>query len=310
MVKYMEVFESFIVMFILIFIGLVLNKKKDISDNTISFISDIIIDISVPALIFVSIIRDYDSKMFRQYYILPIFGIVISVVGLVISWLIGRKILKLDNNIEDFIFVSIFGNNLYLGGPLCLILFGSQGLIMAILLDFGVSVFLWSIGILLINENQKTFNSNFILKLINPPILGMLMGLLVILFKVNVPSFVLNVSDLLGGLTIPLAMIFIGIQIPINEIKDNIINKKICFVSIIKLLLIPISIYFLTGFFDIPNILRHVIILESAMPVFASSTVIMLKYNRDVKFVASSVCITTILSLITIPLIILNLNLL
>ncbi|RCW57392.1 MULTISPECIES: AEC family transporter [Halanaerobium] len=302
MTDFYPVLEQLLLMGVLIALGFYLNRAGKIKQAAENGIAELTIDIAFPALIFTNIVKDFDFSMLRQYLIVPISALIITVISILIIFVITRSRGYSRREQEEFAFVSVFSNNIFVGAPICLALFGAQGLILAILYDFGMQLILWTVGIWLLKDSGQNAESHFLANIFSPPIVGLLLGLLVVFSGFKMPQSVINITDSIGAITVPLAMIFIGLQLAKNTFAEVMANKKVYLLSSLRLLLFPALVYLGLGIFPIQPLLRSVMTILAAMPVFASSSVIMEKYGHKSDFASAAIFATIVFMAFTLPL--------
>ncbi|MFW5979487.1 MAG: AEC family transporter [Halanaerobium sp.] len=295
------VLEQLLLMGVLIALGFYLNRSGKINEAAEKGIAELTIDIAFPALIFTNIVRDFDLEMLRQYLIVPFSALIITVISIVIIFLITHSLSFKKREQEEFAFVSVFSNNIFVGAPICLALFGAQGLILAILYDFGMQLILWTVGIWLLKDSSQNAESHFLANIFSPPIIGLLLGLLIVFSGFELPKSLINITDSIGAITVPLAMIFIGLQLAKSSFSEVMGNQKVYLVSFLRLILFPALVYFGLGLFEISPLLRGVMTIEAAMPVFASSSVIMEKYGHKSEFASAAIFATIVFMGLTLP---------
>jgi hypothetical protein len=301
MTELYPVLEQLLLMGVLIALGFYLNKSGKIKKEAEKGIAELTIDIAFPALIFTNIVRDFELKMFREYLIVPFSALVITLISIAVIFIITRSLNYSKREQEEFAFVSVFSNNIFVGAPICLALFGAQGLILAILYDFGMQLVLWTAGIWLLKDSGQNSDSHFLANIFSPPIIGLLLGVLVVISGINLPQSVINITDSVGAITVPLAMIFIGLQLAKSSLSRVLGNKKIYLLSSLRLLVFPILVYFGLSLLQIAPLLKGVMTIEAAMPVFASSSVIMEKYGHQSDFASAAIFATIVFMALTLP---------
>jgi predicted permease len=301
MTELYPVLEQLLLMGVLIALGFYLNKSGKIKKEAEKGIAELTIDIAFPALIFTNIVRDFELKMFREYLIVPFSALVITLISIAVIFIITRSLNYSKREQEEFAFVSVFSNNIFVGAPICLALFGAQGLILAILYDFGMQIVLWTAGIWLLKDSGQNSDSHFLANIFSPPIIGLLLGVLVVISGINLPQSVINITDSVGAITVPLAMIFIGLQLAKSSLSRVLGNKKIYLLSSLRLLVFPILVYFGLSLLQIAPLLKGVMTIEAAMPVFASSSVIMEKYGHQSDFASAAIFATIVFMALTLP---------
>lgn len=295
------VLEQLLLMGVLIALGFYLNRSGKIKQAAEKGIAELTIDIAFPALIFTNIVKDFDLSMMKQYLIVPVSALIITIISIVIIFIVSNFIGYSKKEKEEFAFVTVFSNNIFVGAPICYALFGPQGLILAILYDFGMQLILWTVGIWILKDSSQNSESNFFANIFSPPIIGLLMGLAVVFSGVNLPEAIFNITESVGGITVPLAMIFIGLQLAKSTISEVMGNKKVYLLSILRLLVFPRMVYFTLSLFPIQALLRGVMTILAAMPVFASSSVIMEKYGHKSDFASAAIFATIVFMGLTLP---------
>lgn len=301
MTDFYPVLEQLLLMGVLIGLGFYLNRSGKIKQAAENGIAELTIDIAFPALIFTNIVRDFELSRLSQYLVVPISALIITVISILLILIITRSLGYSKREQEEFAFVSVFSNNIFVGAPIALALFGAQGLILAILYDFGMQLILWTIGIWLLKDSGQNAESHFLANIFSPPIVGLLLGLLVVFTGISMPAAVINITDSIGAITVPLAMIFIGLQLAKSTFAEVLGNKNVYLLSFLRLLLFPALVYFGLGVFPIQSLLRSVMTILAAMPVFASSSVIMEKYGHKSDFASAAIFATIIFMAFTLP---------
>lgn len=301
MTDFYPVLEQLLLMGVLIALGFYLNRSGKIKQAAENGIAELTIDIAFPALIFTNIVRDFDLSRLRQYLIVPVSALIITVISIFIILIISRILGYSRREQEEFAFVTVFSNNIFVGAPICLALFGAQGLILAILYDFGMQLILWTVGIWLLKDSGQNAESHFLANIFSPPIVGLLLGLVVVFSGATMPEAVINITDSIGAITVPLAMIFIGLQLAKSTFAEVMGNKKVYLLSFLRLLLFPALVYYGLGLFPIQSLLRSVMTILAAMPVFASSSVIMEKYGHQSAFASAAIFATIVFMAVTLP---------
>jgi len=187
------------------------------------------------------------------------------------------------------------GNTGYLGWPIALFAFGIAGLSRAVIFDAVASVFLFSLGIYVVhrrNELKEIFKI--------PLIYALILGFLFNFFKIPVPKMAFSALEMIGMITIPAALLVLGYKL--TEIKLK--SAKIAFLaSLFKIGIGFLVAFLIVALFSITGITRDIILLEASMPSAVFTMILCQKYKRDAALVASTVLISTIISIFTIPLI-------
>lgn len=281
------ILQTVIPVFLIILAGYIIGKHKKIN---IQSLIDLIVYIAGPALIFSSISRS-DINLNDFFTIsLAALGIILIMSFLVFIIFKITKSKKIGLSLPMTI-----GNTGYLGYPVALFAFGVAGLSRAVVYDMINSLFLFSFGIYLIhhkNEIKEVFKI--------PLIYAVVVGLLFNLIKIPIPEFIFKPIEMIGLITIPLALLVLGYkltEIKITETKTAILAALFRIVGGFLIALLIIKLFSITG------LVRNIILLQAAMPSAVMTMILTTKYKRDASLAASIVLITTLLGIISIPII-------
>ena len=278
--------------FLIIALGALLGKIKKLNLDSFIFI---IMYITAPALVFSSLQKS-EIKI-AEFFSMIVYVLII----ILILWIISAIIIKLTKTKEKGLQLPMmFGNTGYLGFPVALFAFGVIGLSYAVIYSAIETIALMSLGIYLAHH-KNDFREIFKIPLIYAIIIALLFNII----KYKLPSLILTPIDMIGQITIPLALIVLGYRLTKIKVKQV---KKAFLVSLFKMVggfIIALSI---VTIFSLTGLIRNILILQAAMPSAVLTMVICYKYKRDADLVASIVFISTLLSIITIPLILLFLS--
>jgi predicted permease len=282
--------QTVIPVFSIISLGYAIGKLKKFDIQTLI---DLIVYISGPCLIFSSI----TSSNLNLTDFTTIAGAALTII--LAMALLAFLAFKLTHSAEKGLYLPIiFGNTSYLGYPVALFAFGMAGLSRAVVFDMMNSLVIFSLGIYIVHHRNELRES---LKI--PLLYAVIIGLLVNLSKMPVPPLIAQPIEMLGMITIPLALLVLGYkltEVNLNAPKIAVLASASAF-RIIGGVFVALLIIQLFAIED--GLTRDVIILQAAMPSAVMSMILAAKYKRDASLVASVVLITTVLSIISIPLI-------
>ncbi|MCU9813353.1 AEC family transporter [Paraclostridium sp. AKS81] len=189
-----------------------------------------------------------------------------------------------------------------MGYPVIEAVLGKEAIFFTAIFNLPFNFFVFTVGTYLLNKHNSEYKFS-IKSIISPPIIGVLTGLSLFLLRIKLPLPIFNTLNMLGSITTPLSMIVIGSLLANSPIKETFINKKLYIVSFIRLLVVPSVVYFLLSFYIKNPLLLGVPVVISAMPA-ASNTAIMAKsYDANDQLASQAVFLTTLISIVTIPII-------
>lgn len=295
-----EIIERVLIILSLSFFGIFGRRLGFIKDEAKQSLANVVINITLPPLIFVSMLSDKSCEQLSAVIITPLISFILIIIGMVFISLIGRFLSIPKDRSRTFIILSTMPNSAFIGFPVILSLLGKKGLGYAVLYDLGSTVAFFSIAIMILKGNRII--SEWWRGLLNLPLFALILGLLVNRYVIEIPAVVIEPLQIMGNATIPLAMLLMGYMIGGVRFYRKFINLELIGVCIIKLLIYPIFAAIIISHLKLDTVLRAVIIIEAAMPSMASSTILVQKYGGDEQFAAIGTFITTILSVATIPL--------
>lgn len=289
--------NQIIIMFVILVIGIVCYKFKIIDEAGNKLLSNVLLLLVSPFLILVSYQRDFSKDLLNGLLISFILAIVTHVVSIVIVYTVLR-----GKRIDDVVierFSVIFSNCGFMGIPLVNGIFGSEGVFYITAYITVFNLFLWTFGVFMMTK-VKDWGS-LLKAIISPNIIAIIIGLVFFLLQIRVPDTIYQAMNYIGSMNTPLAMLIAGVAICSTDMRKILGKSKIYLVTLIKLMLLPIILLFLYSRFPIDNIIITTAILAAACPTATTSIMFALRYDKNATYASEFFVVTTLLSAITIP---------
>lgn len=279
-------------------LGAVLDRIKGLETSTVS---RLVIYLASPALAFYSIANS--SIKSDEFGKLVLFSILLSATITILAWLIGVQS-KMDRLTGSaFVLSASLFNGINYGVPLNEFAFGQPGLERAIVIGVVAGLYANTVGVFLASWGKASI-SQALRNVVSVPLpYAAILGLVVNLVHLPVPQPVMRLTGILGGGAIPLMLIVLGIQISRASLRGRwpvIVGAS--FVRLLGGATIGILIALLLG---LEGVSRQAAILEAAMPTAVVASVLATEFNSDARLVSSIILFSTLLSLLTVPFIIL-----
>jgi hypothetical protein len=309
--SFITVVQQVIILFVLISIGFGLTKKKLFSEKTIAELTTFILYLVTPCVIIESFNRPFDADMLNALLLSFLAAIVVHVLSIFIAFLFIRD---RDKNTQTiFRFGVVFSNCAFMALPLQQALLGSEAVFYGSSFIAVFNLFVWThgYGIMKIdpeNKGQKKSGqmifSQLIKTLLNPGIASVFLGLFLFLTSTKLPFFIQKPIQYLAALNTPLPMIVIGFYVA--SVKDFSIlkDKKMFLASFLRLIFIPLLSLVLFYAVGIRGLLLSSLIISASTPVGATLVMFSIKFNKDAKKAGAFVAFTTLVSVLTMPIII------
>ena len=282
-----QLINQIILMFGLMLIGVLINKLKFMHAQTSSDLTNVLLYIVSPCLIINGFEQPYSDSRIKQF-LLAILGVVILyVVEIIVAKLVFGR-LKNENLRRIAQYGSIYSNAGFMGIPLISSLFGAPGVFFAVVSLAGFNIFSWTQGVSLFKTSENEEKTDWQQVLLNPNIIAIVLGVILFVFSIKIPSVPNQIIKYVGSFNTPLSMIVIG-----NSLGNITFSN----------LLFPIIAIFILQFLGVTGIAFYTTVVMAACPVAGLVVLFTLQAQGDAAPAISLMSLSTILSLITIPLV-------
>jgi len=295
-----------ITLFAIVVVGYVAGRRGYFENGFDRHLSRLVINITCPALILSS---SMSGELPDRRYILPLLGISILtyVVLTAAAWVLSRVLTRKVADRGVVAFALVFGNVGFMGYPVVASIFGHQAVFYAAVLNVVNTFAVFTIGTMMITGGEGSDPERFSKKVLySTPMLSAYLSMLIVALGIdNIPGYISQPLTMIGNITVPAALLIIGSSMSQLPLRALIGNLTVYGTTLFRLALLPVGVHFLClalGFDPFVTSINTVVI---AMPVATYGTILCLKYNRDTTLIAEVTFITTLLSMITIPLLVL-----
>lgn len=291
-------------LFLIIFASALLQYFKKIGEDWSKVLNDFTLKIGLPVLIFSALSKAPFSLSAES-------GLIISnslfiITSLFLAFIIG-KVLRLKKQMFQTIFICfIFGNTAYLGIPILIQISGEKIAPTATLIVAIYLLFLFTIGIGYLDysmkKDKKDVAKNILKNLFtNPLLIAVILGILIGSFQITLPTILLKSLDMITASVTPTVLIVIGLFIGKSKFVKLSEWLPIFLFSILKLAILPAIFFFGVKFSGISFLQFPSSIIQAAMPLAITPFALADKYNLNKDFIARSIVLSTILSVISLP---------
>ncbi len=310
--EFVTILNQILILAILSLVGIIGFRLKLLNETAKDVLEKLVFYITLPLLIVTKISSlEISPEILRNGGLVIAFTYLVLFIQIILGNLSARlfKLSKPQAIIHSM--HTYLGNIVFLGFPLLDALFpGGEAILYAALYQLVMNTVLWSYGIFKLNPNPQEKGIKNLKKLANPNTIALLIGLVMMLLGIKLPD-ILQIS--LGGLgrtTLYLAMIYIGILLSQTKIVKMFTKLDVLFLSINKLLIIPVLLILLLRFvlnisgLQMNPIAFSVVILEAAMPCMTILVLLAKRYGADDIKAMENFVVSTILSILSLPLVI------
>lgn len=299
----MVVFQTMLKLFLLLILGFVLFKCHIFDEYTNKKISALIVNVASPMLIISSIAGVEGSN--KSIVFLMIGAGILMYIGFIILGKIINRIFpfpKKDWPVYECIVV--FANTGFMGYPVLLDVFGQEAVFYASLIHMAFNFFVYTYAIMCLTKGDDSeFKLNF-KQLLTPGIILIFVGIFIYLFDIQLPSVLMDTINSVGSLTAPLSMMMIGSSLAVYPIKDSFTDWRSYVFAFVRLMIVPFVTMIMCRLLHIDAYYANITIITNAMPVGSMVLMLATQYNANVKIVTRNIVVSTLLSVITIPIVV------
>lgn len=284
------------IMYVLMAIGFIVYRKKLINEEGTKQITNLLVWVINPLIMLTRYQMEFSIVKLKELGI----SFIVSLCAMLIGFLIGKIIFKKEQRIDKF--AIGFANAGFIGIPLVTSIMGIDKVffLSAYLVCFNILSYTY--GIYMVSNNKKLITIKSVL--LNPGIIAVALGILVFISPIKLPKMIYDAFNLVGQTNTPIAMILLGTYIAKSKLITLFNDKHAYFVASIKLIVIPVVIMILFKF--LPSYLveiKKVVLIAMSTPVGLTIPMFSQMYGGDYEYGAKLVGLSTLLSLITIPII-------
>ena len=299
----MVVFQSMVKLFLLLILGGVLFKCHIFDEYTNKKISALIVNVASPMLIISSIAGVEGSN--KSIVFLMIGAGILMYIGFIILGKIINRIFpfpKKDWPVYEC--MVVFANTGFMGYPVLLDVFGQEAVFYASLIHMAFNFFVYTYAIMCLTKGDDSeFKLNF-KQLLTPGIILIFVGIFIYLFDIQLPSVLMDTINSVGSLTAPLSMMMIGSSLAVYPIKDSFTDWRSYVFAFVRLMIVPFVTMIMCRLLHIDAYYANITIITNAMPVGSMVLMLATQYNANVKIVTRNIVVSTLLSVITIPIVV------
>lgn len=296
-----------VVMFILLFFGFFLYKRKMLSDESTKQLSAITLSIVNPIVIFNSYMMDFDTTLLVGLGIATGLAVIAHLALIAASSIAVRKGRK---NFEIERFAIIYSNCAFMGIPLIDATFGSEGVFYLTGFITVFNLFMWTHGTIMMS-GSKTSGFRDTAKsigkvLLSPAIIAIALGMIFFFAGLRLPDIVQTPLNYIGSLNTPLAMIVSGATIAKAGLLRGFRCSRVYFILLFKLILVPavLTLAFVPlAKLGVSMTVINTILIAASAPTASATIMFSYRHGKDEAYASGHFAVSTIASMVTMPLV-------
>ncbi len=286
---------------LMIGVGYVLKRIDFLSEKDITPLNKIVMNILLPCMIF-SALYSSDLSLIPKLGILPFVILASSFVTGIVSFFILKKLDYDDKKLWSVLVTVMIANTAFMGYPVNLGIFGHEGFLRAIFCDIATMCIFLILSFVLVLKFGGTLKKAVRKIALFPPLWAIILSFGLNVLNVPIGPVLDNTINYLGDGAIPLIMISLGLSIDLSGLSRS--KSMVAFTSVMKLFFFPLVAFCIVSFLGLVDLQYTVTVIEAAMPSGMLSLLLSITYNLDYELTSDCILINTVISLITLPIII------
>ena len=309
----MAIGQVMLTLFAIVVVGYIAGKWGYMGGTFDKKLSKVVIDITCPALILSSAMT---GELPDRRYILPLLGISVLTYVLLtgVALLLPRLLTKKKDDEGVIGFAMMFGNVGFMGYPIVASIFGHEAVFYAAVLNVVNTFTVFTVGTMLIvgknlesTVEEKEMSQKKMLRkvLYSTPMLSAYLTMLIVALEIkDIPEFISQPLTMIGNITVPAALLIIGSSMSQLPLRALLGNSTIYTTTLMRLAILPVGIHYLMTLLGFSSFVVGINTVVIAMPVATYGTILCLRHGKDTTLITEVTFITTLLAMISIPLLV------
>lgn len=292
-------------LFFLVVLGYVLGRLGYLGSDFDRQLSRLVINVTCPALILSS---SMTGELPDRRFILPLLlvSIVTYAVLTGVAWVLPRFLTRRREDEGVVGFALMFGNVGFMGYPVVASIFGHEAVFYAAVLNVVNTFAVFTVGTVLITGRSEVSEKRFQKKVLySTPMLAAYLTMAIVALEIdNIPAVVSQPLSMLGAITVPAALLIIGSSMSHLSLRTMLGNRTVYATTLLRLVLLPVGVHYLMRLVGFDPFVVNINTLVIAMPVATYGTILCLKYKKDTTMITEVTFVTTLLAMVSIPLLV------
>ena len=284
---------------LMMLLGFVLAKMRWFSEGTRSQMTRILLYIVTPCIIITNMPDECNAQTLRIFGMTGITFIFTYIVCAATAWVLFRK--QPEDTRASLNSAAVYGNALFMGLPLLQSVLGDEAILYGVIGSVVINIFTWTHGVAVMGGKEYISLKK---ALINPGVIGFSTGFLLFVTGLALPAPVDRAMEFMSSLNTPLAMLVIGAQMASADILETFLDKKLYLISALRLIIFPAAVMLALLPFHMDTTMYLSIVISIGCPTAAAVGMFAQQFHRDTRTASQSIAQSTLLCIITMPLLI------
>ena len=300
---YFAALNQILILFLLVAVGFFCRRIGILTEKSVSSLSKLLLHICIPAMVICSMQIPFSGQILENAGQLILAALAYYAIAILIAWFAPYIVRAKKEEFGVFRFMLVFSNSMFMGFPILSMFFGEQAIFYAAVFNIPFGFLSYSIGIWLLKsgtgEGKVTFSPKYLL---NAAFISTIIGLVFFLTSFTIPDPISGALGLLSDITTPLSLIVTGGFLAGMSLKSIFGNVRQYLIAGIRLIVLPAVVWLIFSPFIENPLILGVIVVTAAMPAAVNTVILSEEHNTRPDLAAQGVFISTLLCVVTIPL--------
>ena len=289
--------QQTIIMFALMLLGLLLSRRGMITEQGSRDLSNVLLYV-IPCVILRSYMSEFSTEKLRAMGLSALIAVIAFAASIAVAYLTCGTRHRIEN------FAVAFGNAGFIGIPLVTAVFGPEAAFYVVSFSTFANLLQWTYGIVIISGKKETMNLRMVF--VNPVFISMVIGIALFVLQPTLPTVVTGTIGYIADGNTVLAMIILGYYLSKVQLRGLFADVRLYLFSALRLLVVPaVTILVFLPFPFARGEITLITLIAAATPIASSTAIFAQKFDQDYRRAVSYVCLSTILSVATLPLVML-----
>lgn len=290
--------QQTIIMFALMLLGLLLSRRGMITEQGSRDLSNVLLYAVIPCVILRSYMSEFSTEKLRAMGLSALIAVIAFAASIAVAYLTCGTRHRIEN------FAVAFGNAGFIGIPLVTAVFGPEAAFYVASFSTFANLLQWTYGIVIISGKKETMNLRMVF--VNPVFISMVIGIALFVLQPALPTVVTGTIGYIADGNTVLAMIILGYYLSKVQLRGLFADVRLYLFSALRLLVVPaVTILVFLPFPFARGEITLITLIAAATPIASSTAIFAQKFDQDYRRAVSYVCLSTILSVATLPLVML-----
>lgn len=290
--------QQTIIMFALMLLGLLLSRRGMITEQGSRDLSNVLLYAVIPCVILRSYMSEFSTEKLRAMGLSALIAVIAFAASIAVAYLTCGTRHRIEN------FAVAFGNAGFIGIPLVTAVFGPEAAFYVVSFSTFANLLQWTYGIVIISGKKETMNLRMVF--VNPVFISMVIGIALFVLQPTLPTVVTGTIGYIADGNTVLAMIILGYYLSKVQLRGLFADVRLYLVSALRLLVVPaVTILVFLPFPFARGEITLITLIAAATPIASSTAIFAQKFDQDYRRAVSYVCLSTFLSVATLPLVML-----